>query len=426
MGPAPGARERRSKWPRARRSAVSQQLSEHVAHKLPAREKFPQRLPPPPPPADQVDTALLERGKPVGQLPSPAETARPSCVLGTLAPLVEDAFPPLPPPGKPPLPHPGTEVSLPQARRETDNQLKESAVAPRKQPSDRAGTRALNGAPPPPAMRNRKRRRRGGRRQRPRRAPALLPLREPCDTVLYRPLAGMTNFLAHSQEAIAAQLSRVAGAHRVRVNFRLNIVAVDAATDAPLDPLLAVTEICGVPVRATTAPADSCTGYVFGVDRNLSDDTLLANIRCHHCGAYGHVAATCTSEQRCLRCAGAHKTSGCTAKQATCLNCGGPHAATEPRCPSWQHERKVAETLASSELPISRRQATVLVRTTGQRTTQGPQQLAVSRPECNLAGASPTPRATARRGCPSRATRRRLRPDRPRRLPTHATPSSRC
>ncbi|KAH7977782.1 hypothetical protein HPB49_003578 [Dermacentor silvarum] len=86
----------------------------------------------------------------------------------------------------------------------------------------------------------------------------------------------MTNFLAHSQEAIAAQLSRVAGAHRIRVNFLLNIVAADAATDAPLDPLLAVTEICGVPVRTTTAPADSCTGYVFGVERNLSDDTLLA------------------------------------------------------------------------------------------------------------------------------------------------------
>ncbi|KAH7979797.1 hypothetical protein HPB49_011093 [Dermacentor silvarum] len=100
--------------------------------------------------------------------------------------------------------------------------------------------------------------------------------------------------------------------------------------------------------------------------------------QCHHCGAYGHITATCTSEQRCLRCGGAHKTSGCTAKQATCLNCGGPHAATEPRCPSWQHERKVAETLASSELPITRRQATVLVRTTGQPTTQGPQQHAAS------------------------------------------------
>ncbi|KAH7936900.1 hypothetical protein HPB49_006275 [Dermacentor silvarum] len=218
-------------------------------------------------------------------------------------------------------------------------------------------------------------------------------------------------------------LSRVAGAHRVRVNFRLNIVPVDAATDAPLGPLLAVTEICGVPVRATTAPAESCTGYVFGVDRNLSDDILLVNIesgvavlgcfragrnivlrfagrklpaevaqfkvrrsvlrkrprprQCHHCGAYGHVAATCTSEQRCLRRGGAHKTSGCTAKQATCLNCGGPHAVTEPHCP--RSLRKVAENLASSELPISRRQATVLVRTTGQRTTQGPQQLTASR-----------------------------------------------
>ncbi|KAH7978794.1 hypothetical protein HPB49_006770 [Dermacentor silvarum] len=85
------------------------------------------------------------------------------------------------------------------------------------------------------------------------------------------------NFLAHSQEAIAPQLSRVAGAHRVRVNFRLDIVAVDAAPDAPLDTLIAVTAICSVPIRATTAPAESCTGYVFGVDRTLSD-IFLANI----------------------------------------------------------------------------------------------------------------------------------------------------
>ncbi|KAH7959034.1 hypothetical protein HPB49_007411 [Dermacentor silvarum] len=176
----PPAHHEVPKFPEGDEPVESQQLSEHVDPKLRAREKSPQRHHPT---ADQVDTALPERGKPIGQLPSPAGTARPSCVLVTRAPLVEDAFAPLPPPGKPPLPHPGTKASLPQARRERDNQLKESAVAPRKQPSDRAGTRALNGARHPPAMRNHKRRRRGGRRQRPRGAPALLPLREPCDTV---------------------------------------------------------------------------------------------------------------------------------------------------------------------------------------------------------------------------------------------------
>ncbi|KAH7954986.1 hypothetical protein HPB49_023662 [Dermacentor silvarum] len=162
------------KHPEGDKPVESQQLPQNVAPKLPARKKSPQRHPPPPPTADQVDTALPERGKPVGQLPSPAGTACPSCVLGTRAALVKDAFPPLPPPGKPPLPHPGTEASLPQARTERDNQLKESAVAPRKQPSDRAGTRAFNGAPPSPAMRNRKRRRRGGRRQQDDHFPVIL------------------------------------------------------------------------------------------------------------------------------------------------------------------------------------------------------------------------------------------------------------
>ncbi|KAH7958793.1 hypothetical protein HPB49_005120 [Dermacentor silvarum] len=71
----------------------------------------------------------------------------------------------------------------------------------------------------------------------------------------------------------------------------------------------------------------------------------------HHYGAYGHVIAACASEQRCLRCGGTHPRSACAAKQAACLNCGGPHVATEPRWPSWQHERKVAETLTASCAP---------------------------------------------------------------------------
>ncbi|KAH7940573.1 hypothetical protein HPB49_002074 [Dermacentor silvarum] len=316
----------------------------------------------------------------------------------------------------------GSEAKGPQAERRNANRPGDSLAAAMTRPSGPALPREPAGAPPPPPKRNR---RRGRRRQRFSRGPALLPLREPCDTILYRPLAGKANFLAHSQEAIAAQLSRVAGAHRVRVNFRLNIVAVDVALDASLDPLLTVTAICDVPVRATTAPAQSCTGYVFGVDPSINNDTLLANIvsdvavlscsragnnvilrfagknlptevslyklrrrvlpkrprprQCHQCGAYGHVTAACTFHRRCLRCGGEHATPECTAKQAKCLNCGGPHVATEPRCPNWQHERKVAETLVSSELPISRRQAADLVRSTRHPASQRPSQHAASR-----------------------------------------------
>ncbi|KAH7978665.1 hypothetical protein HPB49_006329 [Dermacentor silvarum] len=208
--------------------------------------------------------------------------ARASCVLGPLVPLVEDAFPPLPPPPiqaalplQPQRAANGSEAKRPQAERRNANRPVDSLAAAMTRPSGPALPREPAGAPPPPPKRNR---RRGRRRQRFSRGRALLPLREPCDTILYRPLAGKANFLAHSQEAIAAQLSRVAGAHRVRVNFRLNIVAVDVAPDASLDPLLAVTAICDVPVRATTAPAESCTGYVFGVDPSINNDTLLANI----------------------------------------------------------------------------------------------------------------------------------------------------
>lgn len=54
------------------------------------------------------------------------------------------------------------------------------------------------------------------------------------DMVLFRPVGKRSCFLALSQDAIAAQLSSIDGAHRVRVNFRCNVVAVDALPGADL------------------------------------------------------------------------------------------------------------------------------------------------------------------------------------------------
>ncbi|KAH7942013.1 hypothetical protein HPB49_019727 [Dermacentor silvarum] len=218
-----------------------------------------------------------------------------------------------------------------------------------------------------------------------------LPTRE--YTVLYRPVARRSHFLAASSDAIAAFLSGVPGAHRVRPNLRRNVVAVDTLPGGDLTALLA----------AKALILNTCTGTLFDVDPTFDGATIFEGLessvpvvavarsgdavtlrfagdvvpeevllfrrrravrprlprplQCGRCGLFGHATVTCSRDHRCLQCAGRHPTNSCTADRRRCLHCGGPHAATEPRCPQWQLERKVAASLASSKPRITRKQA---------------------------------------------------------------------
>ncbi|KAH7949028.1 hypothetical protein HPB49_004233 [Dermacentor silvarum] len=228
------------------------------------------------------------------------------------------------------------------------------------------------------------------------------------DTILFRPVGKRACFLALSKEAIAAQLSCIDGAHRVRVNFRRNVVAVDALPGADLSALLDVRAIADVPVRAKALAKNTCSGTIFGVDTAFDADTIRENIeapvavlscarsgrnvtvrfagnmvpgdvllfkqrrllrprlprplQCGRCGAFGHAEATCSRDARCLRCGGSHDTSSCTAQRPRCINCTGGHATLEPRCPNWQLERRAAILLAASEERISRHKALELAK----------------------------------------------------------------
>ncbi|KAK8783202.1 hypothetical protein V5799_015457 [Amblyomma americanum] len=158
----------------------------------------------------------------------------------------------------------------------------------------------------------------------------------------------MANYLKSSRDAIAAQLSKLPEVKAVRVNFRRNVVAVDANASADLDPLLGVSTICDIKVRAKEAGGNTCTGRVFRVDRTLSAENILSGIeskvpvlacsrsgndvilrfagthppeeiylfklrrpvrarqprplQCLQCGVIGHATAACTAKPRCLRC----------------------------------------------------------------------------------------------------------------------------
>ncbi|KAH7979915.1 hypothetical protein HPB49_011942 [Dermacentor silvarum] len=185
---------------------------------------------------------------------------------------------------------------------------------------------------------------------------------------------------------------KVPGAMRVRTNLRGNVVAVDCL------PTLIHATPCSLrnlrrDVKAKSAPKNVCTGVIFGVDTTFDCDTVIQNIassapivactrsgrnlvlkfagsspppevalfkqsrpvrprrpRPLQCTNCRHVPATCTEQSRCLRCGDTHSTADCKAPN--------PSASTvvavtlpPPRCPRWQHERKVAEIKAASPHP---------------------------------------------------------------------------
>ncbi|KAH7958801.1 hypothetical protein HPB49_005176 [Dermacentor silvarum] len=325
-----------------------------------------------------------------------------SCALGPIRPLIEDAF------SQTDYAHVTPWQSAKTSQRVSPPAHDTTTCPPASSlPTVDSNQTTVKEVTPPNqeltrAPRQRRRRYQPLQREQPR--PQHVAHSNPPETILFRPKSRTANFMSATKDAIAAQLSKVPGAKRVRINLRGNVVAVDCEPSADSSPLLAVSTICGVEVKAKAANNKNvCTGVVFGVDPTFDCDTLAQNIessapivacarsgrnlvvkfagstapsevalfkqqrpvrprrprplQCTNCGRYGHVAPTCTGQSRCLRCGGSHSMAECTAPHPKCINCNGRHIATEPRCPRWQQERKVAEIMAAAPQPISRREA---------------------------------------------------------------------
>ncbi|KAH7985898.1 hypothetical protein HPB49_026230 [Dermacentor silvarum] len=181
----------------------------------------------------------------------------------------------------------------------------------------------------------------------------------------------------------------------VRVNKRLDTVAVDADSSERLQDLLAMTELAelqldisghdllaavssSVPVVSVNRSGDTVT-FSFAATSSPACIHLYRMpfpvklirprpVQYAHCGRYGNTTTACVFPERCLRCGGQHCISSCEQQRPRCFDCRGPHPANL-RCVRWQEERKLTNLVAAAPGPLRRQEARATVRAEASRAT---------------------------------------------------------
>ncbi|KAL3188026.1 hypothetical protein MRX96_004261 [Rhipicephalus microplus] len=220
-------------------------------------------------------------------------------------------------------------------------------------------------------------------------------------TALYRPSATGSSFRGSPHLVLAgAALAGRPGVVAVRVNHRRNIVAADAVSPECLRELLTIAELNRIPIIARE-PTNRhiSTSFVYDVDGDFTNTELLRGIvsaapvtaatreggtvklhfaspspadcitifglqlrvrpvrpcprQCRQCGHFGHVTEPCQRTGDCVRCGRRHPEADLC--KPHCVNCGGAHFATNPICPRWQEERRVAMLMATTPTLLSGR-----------------------------------------------------------------------
>ncbi|XP_028162739.1 uncharacterized protein LOC114354517 [Ostrinia furnacalis] len=98
---------------------------------------------------------------------------------------------------------------------------------------------------------------------------------------------------------------------------------------------------------------------------------IFPTIQCFNCCRYGHVKSQCRSTPRCFRCGQGHSGDRCTVEESVCCLCSGPHCATDRKCPEFDRQKGIKETMAKNCLsygealklhpPITKSYASVLM-----------------------------------------------------------------
>lgn len=77
---------------------------------------------------------------------------------------------------------------------------------------------------------------------------------------------------------------------------------------------------------------------------------IYPTIQCYHCCRYGHVKAQCRSKPTCYKCGQGHTGDNCKVDDdfLSCCWCDGQHFATSRKCPEYERQVRIKETMAKS------------------------------------------------------------------------------
>lgn len=77
---------------------------------------------------------------------------------------------------------------------------------------------------------------------------------------------------------------------------------------------------------------------------------IYPTIQCFNCCRYGHVKDMCRSKPKCYKCGQDHYGGSCSVNEdfISCCLCHGSHSATSRKCPEYERQRQIKETMAKS------------------------------------------------------------------------------
>jgi hypothetical protein len=77
---------------------------------------------------------------------------------------------------------------------------------------------------------------------------------------------------------------------------------------------------------------------------------IYPTIQCFNCCRYGHIKSQCRSTPKCFKCGQGHSGDSCSVDEdsVVCCLCSGSHTATSKKCPEYNRQKSIKETMAKS------------------------------------------------------------------------------
>ncbi|KAH6932010.1 hypothetical protein HPB50_002504 [Hyalomma asiaticum] len=233
-------------------------------------------------------------------------------------------------------------------------------------------------------------------------------VRAAAKVVIIAPIDGLTQVKTLDALKVSRELQQATrdGVSKVRLNLRLNLLAVDTSSTEAAANLLALKTLCGVPVQAREPRGSyGAVGVVYGIPPGVTEAAIRSQApivavrirpggpavvtfastqlpryvlvglvehrvhphvgrppRCRRCGRIGHVQVVCCNPATCRRCGGAHGRARCPAPRPACVNCGQEHDPGSNACPKWREALRISRYRSRHNVDYATAKAAVAAR----------------------------------------------------------------